>query len=66
MFFIFGVKIKRMVKSITNSFSIKFKLVKFEIVFMCIEKYKKNINILTSNATKSLCCEAMFCSVFFY
>lgn len=66
MFFIFGVKIKRMIKSIVNSLSIKFKLIKFEIVFMCIGKYKKNINILTSNVTKSLCCEAMFCGVFFY
>jgi hypothetical protein len=56
MFFIFGVKIKRMVKSIINSLSIKFKLIKFEIVFICIGKNKKYINILTSNATKSLCC----------
>lgn len=58
MFFIFGVKIKRVIKSKTNNISVIFKLIKFEIIFMCIKKDMKNINNLASNATKSLCCEA--------
>ncbi|MFK4785693.1 hypothetical protein [Fusobacterium sp. MFO224] len=58
MFFIFGVKIKRVIKNISTMF----KLNKFESIFVCREKclkmLKENIEVLKGNAIKLSCYRA--------